>query len=94
MTPPEHITFFTVNGLQSLVASCGLGVRLFQCFGSLVPVEMERSIQRYIPKAMQFIAPIIRAVVRHSFRLLNKLRVGLEQELYLMKNIQNKEAND
>jgi SAM-dependent methyltransferase len=85
MTPPEHITFFTVNGIQRLAARCGLEVHLFQCFGSLVTAEMDRSIKRYIPKSLQFIAPLIRPVVRLSFRLMNKLNVGLEQEFYLIK---------
>lgn len=85
MTPPEHITFFTVDGMHKLAGSCGLNVNLVQSFGSLIPAEMDRSIQRYIPKPLQILSPFIRFGVDASFRLLNAMKVGLEQELYLTK---------
>ncbi len=85
MTPPEHITFFTLDGMRKLSACCGLQVNLVQSFGSLIPAEMERSIQRYIPKPLRIFSPLIRFGVNTSFRLMNQMNVGLEQELYLSK---------
>ncbi len=83
MTPPEHITFFTTNGMCRLATSCGLAIRSFQCFGSLIPAEMDRSIRRYVPKIIQFLAPLIQPPVRLAFRIMNHMKVGLEQEIYL-----------
>lgn len=85
MTPPEHITFFTMKGMRNLAARCGLKVNLLQCFGSLIPAEMNRSIQRYIPRPLQILSPLIRFIVNIVFRMMNWLKVGLEQELYLTK---------
>lgn len=86
MTPPEHITFFSTNGITKLSAGCGLQVNSVQSFGSLIPAEMDRSIQRYIPKQLQIFSPLIRFGVNISFRLMNTMKVGLEQELYLSKS--------
>jgi hypothetical protein len=83
MTPPEHITFFTATGMRKLVASCDLEVNLCQCFGSLIPAEMDRSIQRYFPKPLQVLAPLIRPCAHFAFRMMNRMKVGLEQEIYL-----------
>lgn len=85
MTPPEHVTFFTLRGLRRLVADCGLSVCLRQTFGTLIPAEMNRSIKRFIPKPIQFLAPLIRPCVRFAFWFMNRMNVGLEQEIYLKK---------
>lgn len=85
MTPPEHITFFSANGMKKIATGCGLQVNLVQNFGSLIPAEMDRSIQRYIPKSLQILSPLIRSGVNVAFRMMNWMKVGLEQELYLTK---------
>jgi SAM-dependent methyltransferase len=85
MTPPEHITFFSVNGMRRLVAGCGLKVQSIQGFGSLIPAEMDRSIQRYIPKPLRVFSPLIRFGVNAGFRLMNSMKLGLEQEFYLTR---------
>jgi SAM-dependent methyltransferase len=89
MTPPEHITFFTMQGMQRLTLRCGLQVQMIKCFGSLVRAEMDRSIDRYIPKALHFLSPAIRIVVSSAFHILNWMKLGLEQELYLSKSQSN-----
>lgn len=85
MTPPEHITFFTVNGMRRLAQRCGLATHSVKSFGSLVPAEMDRAIQRYIPKPMQVLAPLIHPPVHFAFWTMNRMSVGLEQEIYLTK---------
>ena len=85
MTPPEHITFFTSNGISLLATSCGLKVKSFHCFGSLIPAEMNRAIPRYLPKSIHFLAPLIRPVVHFTFMTLNYIKLGLEQEVYLTR---------
>jgi 2-polyprenyl-3-methyl-5-hydroxy-6-metoxy-1,4-benzoquinol methylase len=86
MTPPEHITFFSIKGMRTISEACGLQVKSVQNFGSLIPAEMDRSIQRYIPKPLQLFSPLIRFGVNASFLLMNTMNVGLEQELYLYKS--------
>ncbi len=86
MTPPEHITFFSIDGMRKLSKACGFQVNSVQSFGSLIPAEMDRSIQRYIPRPLQFFSPLIRCGVNIAFYLMNTMKVGLEQELYLSKS--------
>ena len=85
MIPPEHITFFTATGMNRLASECGLEVRLFQTFGTLIPDEMDRSVQRYFPRQFHFLAPVLRPAIRFSFWALNLMKLGLEQEVYLSR---------
>lgn len=87
MTPPEHVTFFTSKGLNCLVVNCGLSFKLSRSFGTLIPAEMDRSIERFVPKPMRFLAPFIRPCVQFVFWSMNHMNVGLEQEIYLNKTI-------
>jgi 2-polyprenyl-3-methyl-5-hydroxy-6-metoxy-1,4-benzoquinol methylase len=85
MTPPEHVTFLTVNGMRQLAFACGLNVLSFHTFGNLIPAEMERSIKRYLPKPLHSFGALIKPVIWFSFWLMNWMKMGLEQEVYLTK---------
>ena len=85
MTPPEHVTFFTIDGMKKLSDLCNLKVKKIKSFGSLIPSEMERSIDCYIPKQLRILSPVIIICVTLGFKILNWARLGLEQELYLNK---------
>lgn len=85
MTPPEHVTFFTVEGMRHLVVTCGLDVVGLHTFGNLISAEMDRSIRRYLPKPLYPFSGLIKPIVRFSFGLLNLMKMGLEQEIYLKK---------
>lgn len=85
MTPPEHITFLTTAGMSCLASGCGLIVRQFQTFGRLIPDEMDRSVQRYFPRQLHFLGPALRPAIRFSFWVLNLMKLGLEQEVYLTR---------
>jgi 2-polyprenyl-3-methyl-5-hydroxy-6-metoxy-1,4-benzoquinol methylase len=87
MTPPEHVTFFTTSGIKHLVTSCDLRVVSFQTFGNLIPAEINRSIKRFLPKYLHPFKSIIYPIVRFAFWLMNLMKIGLEQELYLKKTI-------
>lgn len=86
MTPPEHITFLTAAGVHHLASHCGLYIRQFKTFGKLIPAEIDRSIQRYFPKALHFLKPLLRPSIHASFWTLNLMKLGLEQEIYLAKS--------
>ena len=86
MTPPEHVTFLTVAGLEHLVQSSRLEVNQFHTFGNLIPAEMERSIRRFLPKALHPFSGVIRPMIRFLFWLMNCMKSGLEQEAYLTKS--------
>lgn len=85
MTPPEHLTFLTVDGMRHLASGCGLKVQQYRTFGRLIPAEMDRSVQRYFPKPLYFLEPALRPAIRFSFWALNMLKQGLEQEVYLTR---------
>jgi len=83
MTPPEHLNFFTSNGLRKLCQSCGLIEVGYTNFGSLTTAETERSISRFLPWLGKPLYPLVKSTVNISFSLANKFNVGLEQEIYL-----------
>lgn len=85
MTPPEHVTFFTVDGMRHLATTCGLDVVGLHTFGNLISAEMDRSIRRYLPKLFYPFSGLIKPIIRFSFLLLNLMKIGLEQEIYLTK---------
>lgn len=85
MTPPEHVTFFTVDGMRHLARSCSLDVVSFYTFGNLIPAEMDRSILRYLPKLFYPFGGLIKPVIYFLFWLMNLMKMGLEQEIYLKK---------
>lgn len=85
MSPPEHITFLTAVGMSRLASGCGLKVRKYQTFGRLIPTEMDRSVQRYLPRPLHSFGPALRPAIRLSFWALNLMKLGLEQEVYLSK---------
>ena len=71
--------------MRFLALACGLSVIRFHTFGNLIPEEMERSIKRYLPKMLQPFGVLIKPVIRVSFWLMNWMKIGLEQEVYLEK---------
>lgn len=85
MTPPEHLNFFTAAGLRLLAERCGVGEFQYTNFGSLTTAETERSINRYLPWLWRPLYPVVNIVVNICFRIANRFRVGLEQEIYLKK---------
>jgi hypothetical protein len=85
MTPPEHLTFLTSNGLRQLAASAGLCIRANYTFGRLIPAEMDRSVRRFLPKPFHFFGFVLRPLIRIAFWLLNLFSQGLEQEVYLVR---------
>ncbi len=85
MTPPEHLTFLTTSGLKCLASECGLRIEEFMTFGKLVSAEMDRAVQRYFPRPARVLMPVIRPTIQFSFFVLNLLKLGLEQEVYLRK---------
>ncbi|MEW6594371.1 MAG: class I SAM-dependent methyltransferase [Thermodesulfobacteriota bacterium] len=85
MTPPEHLNFFTAQGLEILAARAGLEIGRKTNFGRLTNAEMRRSLQRYIPGALAPFYPFIAQVVKVAFVSANRAGLGLEQEVYLRK---------
>lgn len=85
MTPPEHVTFLTAEGMSHLASRCGLKVRKFQTFGRLISNEMDRSVQRYFPRQLHSLGPVLWPAIRFSFWMLNLMKLGLEQEVYLTR---------
>lgn len=88
MTPPEHLTFLTTAGMSSLASGCGLQIREFQTFGRLIADEMDRSVQRYFPRQLHFLGPTLRPAISFLFWVLNLMKIGLEQEVYLTRTSQ------
>lgn len=85
MTPPIHTTFFTSAGVRHMVDDAGFGIIRTQSFGQLVVAEMDRAIQRYIPRLFLFMRPVLHLSIAFSFRMLNLMKLGLEQEIYLSR---------
>jgi len=86
MTPPEHLTFLTVAGMIHLASRCGLKIMRSRTFGRPIPAEVDRSIKRYIPGSLRFLRPVMQPAIYFSFWLLNLMKLGLEQEVYLRRS--------
>jgi SAM-dependent methyltransferase len=85
MTPPEHLNFFTARGLRVLCSRCTLDELAYCNFGRLTPAETERALRRYVPRPFGFADALLRPASKLFFRLANQFRLGLEQEIYLMR---------
>ena len=85
MTPPVHTVFLTAAGMRRIAAAAGLEVFRFLTFGRLVAVEMDRAVERYCPRPFHFLRPVLRPAITFAFWMLNLMKLGLEQEIYLSR---------
>lgn len=85
MTPPEHLNFFTVNGLSALAGSARLAPVYATTFGRLTRDELDRAVSRYFSKLVLPARHVLRAGIQTGFAALNIVRVGLEMEMYFRK---------
>lgn len=85
MTPPEHLNYFTSKGMCSLFHESNLTVDKKITFGRLVESELDRVVSKYAPDFLLPVEPFVKLLVPFGMRVLNFLKVGLEQEFYLFK---------
>ncbi len=85
MIPPEHLNFFTLQGLRLMFGSAGLDVLYRTTFGALTIEERKRIPEKYLPTPLKRLGGIASAVAPLGVYCLNLLKVGLEMEVYLRK---------
>lgn len=85
LTPPEHLNFFTIQGLLLLAKQAELSCIYKTTFGNLTENELERVILRHFPKSFKMVNPILKFGIQQGFNLLNAVKVGLEMEVYFKK---------
>lgn len=85
MTPPEHLNYFTFQGMYSLFKRSNLIVEKTLTFGHLVESELDRVVSKYAPAFLSPIEPIIKASIPFGMRALNAIKAGVEQEFYLSR---------
>lgn len=81
--PPEHLNFFTKNGLNDLVTAIGFKTIKSTTFGYLTKDGLERSVVKYLPKIFHPFSIIVKPALDYTVRSLNLFNTGLELELYL-----------
>lgn len=85
LTPPEHLNFFTFNGLLTLTKKSNLFPVRQATFGRLTSNEMERVVERYFSKMPNPARPLLRTAICTALLMLNRFRAGLEMEIYFSK---------
>lgn len=85
MIPPEHLNFFTLEGMNFIFDTCGLKTEKRVTFGRLTREERERAVSKYFPILPRPLGAIIKSMLPIIFHGLNFTRVGLEQEFYLSR---------
>lgn len=85
MIPPEHLNFFTGRGMRNLFKQVGLKQLRSITFGTLTRSERGRVISKYFPRFLTHFEPAINPLIPLGVRLLNILRMGMEQEFYLVR---------
>ena len=86
MTPPEHLNFFSLQGIRNLCKQVGLRMMLRTTFGSLTSDEKERVVGKYLPAQLHPFAEPLIPLLPGAMKILNVLKIGMEQEFYLVKN--------
>ena len=85
MTPPEHLNFFTYKGMQSIFDGAKLMQRKRTCFGTLTKNQIGRVVEKYLPRPIHPLKPVIIPLIPIGMRALNFASLGIEQEFYLSK---------
>jgi len=85
MTPPEHLNYFTFQGMYSLFQKSNLIVKKELTFGYLVDSELDQVISKYAPVFLSPVEPIIKPLIPFGMRVLNTIKAGIEQEFYLSR---------
>jgi len=85
MTPPEHLNYFTFQGMYSLFKKSNLTVKKELTFGYLVDSELDHVVSKYAPALLSPFEPIIKPLIPLGLRVLNTMNAGVEQEFYLSR---------
>jgi len=85
MTPPEHLNFFTLQGMRILLRKAELSEVFRSTFGTLTESETSRVVGKYFPAAIRPLERIVTPLIPVCMNMLNLFKVGLEQEFYLVK---------
>ncbi len=85
MTPPEHLNFFTSKGMRIIFQLCGARELKKISFGTLTVDERSRVVTKYFPPKLSLLGHMLTPIIPLSTRILNILKVGMEQEFYLTK---------
>lgn len=80
--PPEHLNFFSRLGLERLGTRAGLTVCETRTFGQLLEEEFARGVKKFVPWSDRFPNSLAVSPVNTLFAVLNRLKLGLELELY------------
>jgi SAM-dependent methyltransferase len=83
--PPEHLNFFTLQGMKFLFDKRGLKIEKRVTFGRLTNEERQRATSKYFPISLRPLSAVIKASLPIVFHGLNYARLGLEQEFYLSR---------
>jgi len=85
LIPPEHLNFLTLQGIRTLSRKAELHEVYRVTFGTLTKSENSRVVEKYFPKAMRPLQNIMTPLIPFAMNILNMLKVGMEQEFYLVK---------
>ena len=85
MTPPEHLNFFTLQGMRTLFRKAELREISRSTFGTLTKSQTERVVSKYFPEAVRPLERMIRPMIPFGVRVMNFLKIGMELEFYLVK---------
>ena len=85
MTPPEHLNFFTLQGMRHLFQQAGLREARRASFGTLTKGERGRVMGKYFPTSIRFLEPWVVLSIPLAMKVLNILKLGMEQEFYLYR---------
>ncbi|HEY2980215.1 MAG TPA: class I SAM-dependent methyltransferase [Anaerolineales bacterium] len=85
MIPPEHLNFFTRQGMIFMFRKCSLKIEKRVTFGRLTSQERQRAILKFFPAWLKPLSAIINSLLPIIFHGLNFARLGLEQEFYLSR---------
>jgi len=85
MTPPEHLNYFTHEGMSNIFQKNCLLIKKKVTFGYLVESELGRVFSKYGSAFLAPVEPFVKPLIPFVMHGLNAINMGLEQEFYLSK---------
>lgn len=85
MIPPEHLNFFTIDGLHALANRAQVRIERMETFGRLTAAERRRQGERFLPSLFKPLHAPFGLLVAGGIYGLNWVKLGIEVEVYLRK---------